>query len=318
MKKTYILFLILFCFSIHGQKMVSKTAEWRYMHEEFDVSTTSWHIKSLHTINYQNKDSIIDGKEYLQFNRGSAKYFLYEDTVTNKVFFRFDPSSWTSTGLSINKDYLLYDFSVDIGDTVITAFHGLWYRYHIIDSVYFNALSGGDSLKTYDISIYESDTTVNTPQSFVRHTTWYEGVGSQRYIFEPMFAFYDIDFEQINNLYCFRDSIQQIQFEPFVVFNVDPNINCDFDPPISIRTYSDKSPAISLYPNPFRDILNLDFPEECKDGIYEIYDSSGKCLLKGVLRSHHNTINTGALSPGVYFFKLQTDHSIFTRKLIKS
>lgn len=285
------------------------------MREVFDVPTASWYISGLYSAGYlgadiNGADTIINGKEYLLFHDRRGSFLLWEDTINSKVFLRANSG--------IPPDYLLYDFSVSKGDTVLIDVPGQWYYlYHIIDTVYHIYIPTGDSVKSFGISVFSRNDTLSAPFSFYNYTTWYEGIGSQEDLLQPMFGEF-LGSSIITNLYCYRDSVQGVQLEPFVVFNVDSNINCDFNPPISISTYSDKRTAISLYPNPFNDVLQLEMLEGSAGGIYEIYDSSGKCLLKGVLRSHHNTINTGALSPGIYFFKLQTDHSIFTRKLIKS
>ncbi|MCH8546816.1 MAG: hypothetical protein LAT54_08785 [Cryomorphaceae bacterium] len=72
MKIHFTLLIIVMSLSVQAQKMVTKTAEWNYMHEEFDVPTTSWYIKALYAVKYQNKDTVINGKEYLLFNVGGG------------------------------------------------------------------------------------------------------------------------------------------------------------------------------------------------------------------------------------------------------
>ncbi|MCH8546817.1 MAG: T9SS type A sorting domain-containing protein [Cryomorphaceae bacterium] len=177
-------------------------------------------------------------------------------------------------------------------------------------------MSSGDSLKTIDISVYESDTTSNVPQGFIRNTTWYEGIGSQTYILEPMFD-YLIGFEHITNLYCYRDTVQGIQYEPFIVFNVDTGIHCDFDPPISIREFAEKQEDVLIYPNPFSDKFFIESSGKILGSTFQIYDLQGKLMYEGIIYEQKTQIYTDKLSSGFYLVKIQNDHVIFTRKLFK-
>jgi hypothetical protein len=61
---------------------------------------------------------------------------------------------------------------------------------------------------------------------------------------------------------------------------------------------------IILYPNPTSNIINVKTYEDYLNKFFEIYDISGKVLIKGYIRDLITEINIGFLSEGVYYFKL--------------
>ncbi len=68
---------------------------------------------------------------------------------------------------------------------------------------------------------------------------------------------------------------------------------------------------VSVYPNPFKNELNIDSKLNLKN--IEIYNAAGQ----KVLQSKEKSISTQSLKTGVYFVKIQTDKGIETIKIIK-
>ncbi|MCH8546815.1 MAG: T9SS type A sorting domain-containing protein [Cryomorphaceae bacterium] len=311
MKIHFTLLIIVMSLSVQAQKMVTKTAEWNYMHEEFDVPTTSWRISRIIEAKYLGADSngsdtIINGKEYLLFNTAHGSVLLFEDTIKNQVFVR------ASSG--VDPDYLLYDFSVEKGDTVVIDVPGQWYYlYHVIDTAYYIHLSG-DSLKTFGISVYTRNDTISSPFSFYNFTTWYDGMGSQEDILQPIFGDF-LGSENISNLFCYSDTVLGIQFEPFVYFDVDTGIHCNFNPPISIHEFAEEQEDVLIYPNPFSESLIIESSGE--KGMYYLYDMQGNVLSQGLLSESKTSIQTDGLPPGLYVLKINKDFYSVTQKLHK-
>ncbi len=71
-----------------------------------------------------------------------------------------------------------------------------------------------------------------------------------------------------------------------------------------------KLKAVSVYPNPFTDGFQIEFPEQC---IYEVYSIEGICIDKG--RVENNQLIGQAWRQGVYFINLIQDDGI--KKTIK-
>lgn len=78
--------------------------------------------------------------------------------------------------------------------------------------------------------------------------------------------------------------------------------------------------ALSVYPNPAREILNIVVPDgaDLPDS-YVVYNSLGQIVLqRNALATADLTINTNGLSNGVYFIKVAKSGSVKTIKFIKS
>ena len=76
---------------------------------------------------------------------------------------------------------------------------------------------------------------------------------------------------------------------------------------------------VSVYPNPVRDFLNIEFSETTDESrSLQIFDLSGKICLMKRLESGVHTMNIPIdLSPGVYFIKVVTGNfAVFNQKVI--
>lgn len=74
-----------------------------------------------------------------------------------------------------------------------------------------------------------------------------------------------------------------------------------------------KLESIKIYPNPAKDILNLEIPKEIKNFSFEIKDMSGR-----LISAHENetNINVSKLSSGVYLCTVKSDGETVTKKVI--
>ncbi|MBX9449460.1 MAG: T9SS type A sorting domain-containing protein [Taibaiella sp.] len=64
--------------------------------------------------------------------------------------------------------------------------------------------------------------------------------------------------------------------------------------------------SFKLYPNPAKDVLNLDVYSDHPNNTYEIFDPQGKKVLSGKLRSK-NPISMDALKTGTYIIQLMIE-----------
>jgi len=71
--------------------------------------------------------------------------------------------------------------------------------------------------------------------------------------------------------------------------------------------------GVSLYPNPVKDILNIDLLDNTSISSVKIYDLQGKLLLEKA----SNDIDVSSLSAGLYLIKIATEKGEFTKKFIK-
>jgi hypothetical protein len=71
-----------------------------------------------------------------------------------------------------------------------------------------------------------------------------------------------------------------------------------------------------VYPNPFHNILNIDFiNQEGKSG-YELFDIAGKQVMTGSL-DEERIIDLGNFTPGIYFLKITSSGSTIHKKIVK-
>ncbi len=72
---------------------------------------------------------------------------------------------------------------------------------------------------------------------------------------------------------------------------------------------------ISIYPNPAKDFIYINLPETEKIKSISITDISGK-LIK-IANSKENKVDVSFLPNGVYFLKIETNHTTYNRKISK-
>ena len=72
-----------------------------------------------------------------------------------------------------------------------------------------------------------------------------------------------------------------------------------------------------LYPNPVLDgKLNIKLPNDSDLSDYVIYNVVGGIIQKGILNLGDNTINIGAVSPGIYIVRMSSLDKTYTQKII--
>ena len=76
--------------------------------------------------------------------------------------------------------------------------------------------------------------------------------------------------------------------------------------------------AITLYPNPASDYVNLSFIEAGEDYKIEIYDALGKKVLQknNISSSSDGRIYLNGISPGIYYINIYSDTDQTTKKLV--
>jgi len=86
------------------------------------------------------------------------------------------------------------------------------------------------------------------------------------------------------------------------------NLKAMEDPFVGVNELEEQ--AISLYPNPASELINVAIND---DFTYEIYDQNGKQLLNGV---NQNKIDISSLSKGSYIFKARTKNKEYSSQFV--
>lgn len=128
---------------------------------------------------YTNGDTIVDGLNYKildGYHFISRTFLLREELASKTVYLNFVQTSG-------NKEYLLYDFSLNVGDSIdmknpISPFptDAGFYK---VDSIVNQPLVGGKEYRHFYLSPTPSNTISNTP------AVWIEGAGSLSLINAP-------------------------------------------------------------------------------------------------------------------------------------
>lgn len=74
--------------------------------------------------------------------------------------------------------------------------------------------------------------------------------------------------------------------------------------------------TITIYPNPAKDVLNIQFDKNEVDANLIISDIRGNTMVSRQIQQKETTINIGSFNPGVYMIRLENNQHLLTRKMI--
>ncbi|MCD8518668.1 MAG: T9SS type A sorting domain-containing protein, partial [Flavobacterium sp.] len=109
-------------------------------------------------------------------------------------------------------------------------------------------------------------------------------------------------------------------------FTNNANIYFDYNFPITTNTYTTTVAALStqdfdfgtyftLYPNPAKDVLNIQAKQDLKINSIEIYNQLGQIVMAST--NTLNTIDVSNLASGTYFVKINTQKGSANVKFVK-
>ncbi len=248
-----------------------------------------------------NEDTIIESKTYHKlflledtvFNRNNAQYFgAIREDITKKVYYRGQHIPADSY-YEEDEEYLLYDFSLSIGDTIRNVKFVLvdqeWLVVTDIDTILFN-----DNYRKVFFFSYP----------YVR---WIEGIGNDRGL---LFYSGTVPSNGLwNDLICFFQ-------EGELIYHLSEYTGCFYDDETGINEYSIKeNPRISS--NPIESIGILSW-KPGKFNYLRITDCSGKLIINYDIRnfSEYEIIKKN-FNPGIYIYQLISEEGkSFTGKFI--
>lgn len=260
----------------------------------YDVNTGSSY-EAIRYVFYEDTEEINDtiyNKLYVlngdtTLNGGTSIFYAYfrEDSL-RKVYCRFD-----------SVDILLYDFSLEVGDTI-------FYDYYYYEG-------GLTEQSHYSVLLYKGDTLVNGENRSTYYLTggaypdvWIEGVGSitGEGLFCPI----------ADICLCGKEyRVSCIKEESNILFQNNTVCNkcfCVQDLEMDVKTL--KVNQIEYYPNPVKEILIIKYGNDVKT---EIYSIKGNLLIQ----SEKKEIDLSSLSNGIYITKFYVNDILTqTDKLI--
>ncbi len=206
--------------------------------------------------------------------------WLREDTIARKVYIYYP--LWEP-----NPDQLLYDFTLNVGDTLQSYYAGYGFPL-VLSAVETVTLNNGEIRKKY---VFEED-----PYIF-----YIEGIGGGLGLVLPLYFFEHQD----RTLYCVKKDGEDIW-----------GTECNT---VFIAVKNEPEISISVFPNPVDDVLNINLNNisESHPFSFEMFDLNGTKILTTRLESSDNAVSLTNLSPGFYIYKIRSEATLKNGKLVK-
>lgn len=209
--------------------------------------------------------------------------YLREDTVAKKVWLYKSNAD----------DELLYDFTLQKGDTLQNQYLGM---YWIIDTVYYITTSDGVARRIFEYN--------DGWWPFPTEGWYIEGIGGMAGLFEHPYPYPEVG----TWLMCVKDENDN------VVWNNSGYSYC-FDFITGVDEVSNAK-AIHVFPNPFTDQLSIEAVSGKLD--VKIYNLFGAQLINEEVEGSR-VFDLSSFSPGIYMLHIRNDkNEIYTQKVVKA
>jgi len=235
------------------------------------INSTSYHI--LHQINCWEIGNDIQNQTPIAY--------LREDSANQKVFQYID-----------GQDLLLYDFSVEVDDTL----HGEDYAF---EDIYDLVVTDTDSALIN--GTYRKIISFEVLTGTVWSSTWTEGIGAT-----PLLNYIAGDTWYTKSLNCLFENGTLVFHNPYYASCCPATTG--------IMNEMAQSGNLSLYPNPAKDNIHirLNHSQSAKLTIFSIH---GKLVYQGNIKNGTADISVSHLDTGLYVAKITGNFGIVSRKL---
>lgn len=227
-----------------------------------------------------------DGSGWLGLQSPYFAGYFRNDSANKRIYYRESVES---------NDTLLYDFNLELGDTLPTSYvyNPEWANIITVDQID-SITQNGISLKQYHLN------GAGWGNSYL-----IEGVGSTHGLFSPIIGFFEFTWDMT----CY------LNYEKMIFLG--GSYWCD-QIPVDIEEVKDEQQAV-IYPNPFDDAVSIDLPgTEDQAVTVEILNTTGQQVYSKITSGSHIRVNTKAIVSGLYFIRVYTGlKSVLTQKMIK-
>lgn len=317
MKKVFILLTL----TVAGF-VTTMQAQTSYQPVPFDLNNSVWYEYYVDIDAYAIKGAKGNYYHFAQFILDSNDFYL--DGIKYHEIIYISNGLSEHTGLGIREDTasrriyvgrgsgntfeetLLYDFSVNVGDTVK---RGLYYNYsieniYVVDSIDTVTLGGVPRKR---IHFHDNDHCVFTRNDvFDIGESWIEGIGSTLGLFHPSLIWAETEVEE-NVLVCYSNGDS-------VIYHNSHFTDCM--PTASLIT-PNAPPRITAYPNPAKDRITFDFGE-ARFSTLRLVNTAGATVLETTLTGQEpqHTLQLKGLPKGIYTCILSGKHGTATEKIV--
>jgi len=281
-------FLILCVFSLAIQTLTAQVEHsildsglvWRY----YSVSGSDDPIPYSNDYRIDADDTIINGKKYFEYNQvGNEPFLLAEDTFLHQV--------WV---YSVNSatEVKIIDFKANVGDTLDLSDIGFFSDYAVVmDATSSITLNNGEERKAIEVKVYNSNS--------YRTIFWVDGIGSTEGV-EYFRVYNELSIRQFSCVFSESPSFENLYG------------NCA----LSVSELSDVSFQLSVWPNPAKDVLNIETDSPMER--IAVYNQLGGIVssYELVVGSKLEQLDVSRFKRGLYFLVVETEKGVETRKVI--
>jgi hypothetical protein len=264
-------------------------------------SENVWGGLYTNTLTYEY-DTLFCGHEFMKTSGNPTNLTGYLRVEDKKVFVR-------KSNNCTDKEYLMYDFSLQLNDAVYCG-HNILDPYTEIDTTLY-WVAGKESKTFFGVErkVLNMKYYVNGPGTPIRTVNWIEGIGSTDHPFFSLVCLIDYC-ESLYTLLCYDSSGTQLYQHPdFTTCNTN----------VGIEEQSNILSVI-IQPNPFSQHTTIKIEHADSEIIkIQIYSIAGLKLYDFSTNREKTSIQTGhQLDKGIYFIKLMTNKKEIIRKIIKT
>jgi hypothetical protein len=236
-------------------------ANWVYQYyNEFHIPTAQFTAYSF------NGDTIISTITYKKVFMNSTYSGALRES--NKIIYFVPDTSFT--------EYLLYDFNLGVGDTLINPYGG--------------AVCANDTAIVVQVDSILTSDGYHRQLHFNSDAYWIEGIGAINYLLNPC------------NVLCISGNDFITCLSTDATFNYPSGISSCF---VSVDEQSKLINEISITPNPFQTFALLKLGSEFENADLIIYNSIGLIIRKEkIIRQLTYQLNRKELPNGIYLIKL--------------
>lgn len=232
---------------------------------------------------------------------GDTTFFSIHNEINQleAQFFQVGDSIWA---IEESMNTLLYDYSVEEGDTFVYRPGSQLEGRFIVDSIRSRMLKDGETYRHWYLRMHENFSEY--------HLIWVEGLGDLRLGWNSA-RFRGVDGPELAAI-C-KSGEELVYWNYMYINSNNPGETCDFE---FIKRDSEIDCQITsnwkLYPNPVTNILNIEaeIPLEII-----IYDAMGRVCFREIGQVRYDL---AALEKGVYTIVLRSDEGLAVRKLLKN
>lgn len=273
--------------------------EWYILHKNNTLMT-----QELRVYSFSNDPTEIEGQIYF-----GLEYYVYDDPEnviqdTNRFYRESDGKVWSVFYGS--EEFLLADFSMEVGDIMERPEFGPFYSEYIADKDTVYLLDGLPRTRLGVCCVTEDGPLCNDVG--VSPETHYiiEGFIDPFELLKSPCHLWD-NFAYDNFLICYYENGE-------LVYKANPD---DAD---CLTVLSDNEVNrighISVFPNPVDQFLHIDMDISLPNSRIEIWSSNGQLLSNSVMKN--KILSVQHLVPGIYFLKIKSEKDYYISKFVKN